>query len=169
MATAPRSDRRRVDFRLARSRAGRLVGTSGSVDDLVGAVGRERGRQIRLLTYPLGAGEPSGIWIGTGSADYVAYPVDASSAERSAIICHEIAHMLLDHRPEQTADHLSRLAAEVAPSLDPAVARRFLARHGYAEDVEADAEQLGTELVTKLNQNAQAAALRRDAVSDRLR
>ena len=146
-----------------------MLPRSGDVDDLLEAVGRARGRPIRLLSFEVSSDSPSGVWIATAKTDYVAHPADASSAERSAIICHELAHMFLGHRPEQAFDHLSQLAVAVAPSLDPEVARRFLSRHGYSDDVEADAEQLGTELVTKLNRNAQSAALRKDAVSDRLR
>ena len=49
------------------------------------------------------------------------------------------------------------------------MARQLLARHGYADDLEAEAEQLATVLVARLGRNAQAETLRRDAISDRLR
>lgn len=155
--------------RLARSRALRLVPVNGTVDDLVATVGQERGRPLSLLATELRPEAPSGMWIATDRADYIVYPADASSAERAAVICHELAHMLLGHQPEARIDQVSQLARTVAPSLDPDVARRFLERHGYAEQVEADAERLATLLVTQLARNAEAIAVRRDAVSDRLR
>lgn len=109
------------------------------------------------------------MWISTDGGEYIVFPSDASSAERAAVICHELAHMLLGHRPEAQEDQLSQMATRVAPSIDPQVAQRFLHRHGYAEKVEAEAEYLATVLVTQLARNADANVLRRDAVSDRLR
>lgn len=157
------------NVRLARSRAVRLVPANGSVDDLVTAVSHERGRAVHLLSADLRPDAPTGMWISTDTAEYVVYPADASSAERAAVICHEVAHMLLGHQPEAHVDRLSQMATTVAPSIDPEVARRFLHRHGYVEQVEAEAERLATILATKLAANADASAVRRDAVSDRLR
>lgn len=77
--------------------------------------------------------------------------------------------MVLDHQPKAEVDRLEQLTALVAPNVDPAVARRFLTRHGYDAGVEAEAEQFATILVTQLSRNAQTDVLRRDAVSDRLR
>lgn len=146
-----------------------MVPVTGLVDDLVRGYSRDRCRTIELLPFDLGTDSPSGLWIATEQADYIVFPVDASASERTAIICHEIAHMVLDHQPEAEVDRLSQLAALVAPGVDPDVARRFLARHGYDDDVEAEAEQLATVLVTRLVRNAEVHAIRRDAVSDRLR
>lgn len=168
-AKTPSSHRAERHNRLARSRAVRMVPSSGLVDDLVVEFSRSRGRPIELLPFDLGADSPSGLWIATEQADYIVFPADASSSERTAIICHEIAHMVLDHQPEAEVDRLEQLMALVAPNVDPAVARRFLTRHGYADGVEAEAEQFATVLVTQLSRNAQTDALRRDAVSDRLR
>jgi hypothetical protein len=157
------------EARRARSRALRLVPANGAIDDLVAAVGQERGRPLSLLAAELGPMAPTGMWVATDHADYIVYPADASSAERAAVICHELAHMLLGHQPEAQMDRVSQMARTVAPSIDPDVARRILQRHGYAEQVEADAERLATVLVTKLARNAEAIAVRRDAVSERLR
>jgi len=145
------------------------VPASGVVDDLVAAVGQARSRTVHLLPSDLEPGAPTGIWISTDQAEYVVYPANASSAERAAVICHELAHMLLGHQPEAELDRLSQMATTVAPNIDPAVARRFLGRHGYGETVEAEAERLATILVTQLAHNAEASAVRSDSVSDRLR
>lgn len=146
-----------------------MLPVSGKVDDLVRSIGLVRGRPIELVPFDLSAGSPSGLWVATEHIDYIVFPADASASERTAIICHEIAHMVLDHRPEVEVDRLAELTALVAPNIDPGVARRFFTRHGYAEGPEAEAEQLATVLVTQLTRNAESIALRRDAVSDRLR
>lgn len=157
------------EARLARSRAIRLVPANGVVDDLVAAVSDQRSRAVHLLAADFGPEAPTGMWISTDNAEYIVFPADASSAERAAVICHELAHMLLGHQPEARVDQLSQIAKTVAPTIDPEVARRFLQRHGYSEQVEAEAEQLATALVTQLARNAEANRVRRDAVSDRLR
>ena len=156
-------------LRLARSRAVRLLPASGLVDDFVLAVHRDRSRPIQLLSHDLGGDSPSGMWIATESTDYVVFPADASASERTAIICHEVAHMLLGHQAEARFDRAAQLVEMVAPNVDPTTARRFLARHGYAEAVEADAEELATVLVARLARHAEALAMRSDPVSDRLR
>lgn len=156
-------------LRLARSRAVRMVPASGLVDDLVAAVSREQNRAVHLLPADLGPEAPTGMWISTDQAEYIVFPADASSAERAAVICHELAHMLLGHQPEAQVDRLSQMATTVAPSIDSEVAHRFLRRHGYVEKVEAEAERLATVLVTQLARNAESNAVRQDTVSDRLR
>lgn len=170
MAKTPRTNDDRVRAaKGARASALKLVPANGAVDDLVTAVGRTRRRVIHLLDVDLGPGEPTGMWIATDQADYVVHPADASAAERTAVICHELAHMLLGHQPQAEGDSSVRMATVVAPDIDPEVAQRFLRRHGYAEPVEAEAEHLGTLLVAQLARNAEAHVVRRDAVSDRLR
>lgn len=156
-------------LRLARARAVRLVPADGLVDHLVAAVSGQRDRRIHLLPEELGPEAPTGMWICTDQADYIVFPADASTAERAAVICHELAHMLLGHQPVSEHDRMCQMASVVAPSVDPEVRQRFLTRHGYLEQVEAEAEHLGTALMIQLARNAQANAVRRDTVSDRLR
>lgn len=154
--------------RSVRARVLRLVPDTGMVDDLVDAIAAAQGRPIRLLPFELAANSPTGLWIATNEADYLVYPANASAVERTAIVCHELSHIVLQHQPAGV-DEPDLLAALVAPNVDPAVARRFLTRHGYAEDVEAEAETLATMLVTRLARRADRHAVSRDAISDRLR
>ena len=171
MAKTPSRNGAGRQYRLAHSRALRLVLASGLVDDLVRGFSQARGRPIELVPFDLGAGSPTGLWVATRKADYIVFPVDASSSERTAIICHEVAHMVLEHQAEAKAEgeSLSQLTALVAPNVDPSVARQFLTRHGYTDSAEAEAEKLGTVLVAQLTRNAETHALRADPVSDRLR
>jgi len=146
-----------------------LVPASGQVDDLTHAVSADRGRPIQLLAEDLGPREPSGLWIATGQSDWIVVPNGIGAAQRTAIICHELAHILLGHVPLGANSDLDALAGLVAPNVDPTVATRILARFSYADDLEAEAEALGTMLVTKLAHRAESLRMKHDAVSDRLR
>ena len=90
------------------------------------------------------------MWIATDANDWIVYPSDASPSERDVIVCHELAHMLLDHQSGEGAEVRLQIAAMVAPNIKPDVAERFFHRHGYQDAAEADAEQLATMLVTLL-------------------
>ncbi|QDP95354.1 hypothetical protein FOE78_04995 [Microlunatus elymi] len=90
-------------------------------------------------------------------------------AQRTAIMCHELAHILLGHTPIGANSDPDALAALLAPDVDPNVARRFLARYRYADDVEVEAEALGTQLATMLARRSERCAVGHDAISDRLR
>lgn len=156
-------------MRAAQVRALKLIPTSGLVEDLVDAVGAAQERSIRLLPFRLSDIEPTGLWIATEGADYVVYPEDATAAERVAIICHELSHILLHHEPPGEGAQLAQMAALVAPDIDPVVARRILARHGYAQEAEVEAEAFGTVLVTHLVRQVERRVFGIDSVSDRLR
>lgn len=155
--------------RSATARASRLMPPTGIVDDLVESLAADQGRPIRMLAEDLGPREPSGMWIATEKADWIVVPTGVGSAQRTAIICHELAHILLGHTPIGADGDLDALVSLVAPDLDPAVARQILARYCYSDDLEAEAEALGTLLVTKLAHRAERLRMTDDAVSDRLR
>jgi hypothetical protein len=146
-----------------------MVPPSGELNELIVAVGRERDRVIRLYPTEMGPPGPTGAWIATDETDWIVYPADASPAEHDMIICHELAHMLLDHQADQPDEMHRRMAGLVAPDIDPEVAIRFFSRHGYEDDMEAEAEQLATMLVTFMARNAAKRAMRADTLSERLR
>ena len=156
-------------LRRSAASARRLIPASGDLTGFVDAVARSRGRPIVLLGAAFEADAPSGVWIVTELRDYIAYPSDASAARRAAIVCHEVAHMLLGHDPPAGTGGLASLAAAAAPTLDPDVAARFLARHGYACGEEADAEGLGTRLAAELARRERLARAPQDRVYDRMR
>lgn len=155
--------------RAAHERALKLVPATGRVDDLVENVSRAMGRSVALLPFDLGRSEPTGLWIATERGDYVVFPSSATEAERAAIVCHELSHILLKHEPVGEAAQLAQLAAVVAPDISPSVAQRILARHGYAQEVEIEAETLATRIVARLVTNAEQSRLAQDTVSSRLR
>lgn len=159
---------RRRTRRRSVAQARRLVPASGELAELVEAVARLRSRRVVLLPSAIPADAPSGLWVVTDRADYLAFPGDASATRRVAVVCHELAHMLLGHQPQAGTDTALMLAAVAAPSLDPAVARRLLARHGYDAVDEADAEALGTYLAAALASRERAHRAPRDRLFERM-
>jgi len=148
----------------------RLLPRDGSIDGFVAAVARHRGRPLHVLDYPLNAAGPSGFWIGTATGDFIIRSAAATPTRAAAIVCHELAHMLLGHEPEagdvQAAEVIGRA---LAPDVDASVAARFLARHGYEGAEEEDAEAVATAFVTAAAARQRAATTTADRVSTRLR
>lgn len=169
MTTKRQKARTGRHLRLVSARADDFMPTSGAVDDLVGEISAKRTRPIRVTAEDLGPSEPSGLWIATEQTDWIVVPAGIGSAQRRAIICHELAHILLEHVPLGSPEAVEELVSLVAPHIDPEVARRFLTRFSYADDLEAEAEELGTVLVTKLAQRSAGQRAVHDGVSDRLR
>lgn len=150
-----------VALRLAKS----LMPSDGDVDTFIGAIAAFRGKPIRVLDMPIPPTSPSGGWFACENDDYLVVDVASTQSRRAAIICHELAHILLGHQGDVLgSDQLSILA----PSMDPVVAARFLGRHGYATQIEQEAELLGTQLVS-VAQQAHFNAINNDRVSSRLR
>jgi hypothetical protein len=147
-------------------RIDRLVPATGDLADLVAEVARRRGRPVHLLPASLGPDAPSGMWVSTDRADYVVFPDEATPARRTSVVCHELAHMLLEHEPQDGAQ--TALAAAAAPTIDSAVAARMLMRHAYASRQERDAELLGTRLAAALADEERRAVRASDRLDDRL-
>lgn len=166
---ARQRDKGVVHIGRAGTRALALVPETGLLADLLTAASARRCRPIRLMPVDLGPDEPSGLWVATEHADWIVLPELAGPAQQEAVICHELAHILLGHQPPGTGDELAVLAHQVAPDIDAEVARRIMSRYGYADDVEAEAEAMGTLLVTRLADRAERHRVVDDSVSDRLR
>ena len=146
-----------------------LIPGDGNVDDFVAAVAEQRDRRIAVLGCSLPDDGPSGFWVQTADADYILHADSITAEHRETVICHEVAHMVLGHvAREGLAD-----TRAIAPSVSPAVAARFLAREGYPDEIESDAEALGTliaaELVARADAGSRAAAQTQDHISARLR
>ena len=163
--TQPRADRAKEGVRRARKTAKSLLPDSGDLDQLVLAVSAHRGRLITVQSWRLEADAPSGIWLQAADRDYVLHAANLGPEHRAAVVCHELAHMLLGHQSREGVVDVRG----VAPSIDPVVAARFFTRHGYEDDIEAEAEDLGTRLAADLARNAAAHAPQDDVISTRLR
>lgn len=139
--------------RAARTVAGvliQLMPTDGSIDGLVTAVGRLRGRPIDVIAAPLGSRPQAGFWVAGTDRDYVVHSASASAEERQRTICHELAHLLLGH------------ALGPGPTASPArhlMPTTFLTRHGYSAVQEAEADRMAR-LITTLASMRRRARLR---------
>ena len=146
-----------------------LIPANGNVDDFVAAVSEQRGRRIAVLSCSLPDDGPSGFWAPTPDVDYILHADSITAEYRETVICHEIAHMVLGH---VAREGLMDTRA-IAPSVSPAVAARFLAREGYPDEIESDAEMLATliaaELVARAEAGSRAATQTQDHISARLR
>ncbi|MCO1580465.1 CUE domain-containing protein [Crossiella sp. SN42] len=111
------------------------------IEKLCRALGDRRGREIRLLPYPLRVPGPYGLWIATGEADYIVFQAETSKPHQDHIILHEIGHILHDHRSDdEDPDYLR----SVMPDLDPDVVQRALRRTSYDSEQEQQAELVAT-------------------------
>lgn len=121
--------------------AKRLMPIDGDLDGLLNALGRQRGRPLHVLPQKFAGRPTSGLWLPTNRADYLVIDEPTTPSRRSAIICHEVAHILLGHAPDIVN---SEVIAAAMPNLSPELVARALARHAYGSDDEAEAEELGT-------------------------
>lgn len=140
-------------------RAGRaLIPTAPTVDGLIAALAAERQRAIRILEVPLSGTSPSGAWVPAPQRDYLLCPAGASSTRRTAVLCHEVSHILLGHDPAFHSSLTPALLSTLAPALPLQTAQRVLLRTGYTNREEAAAEHVGTMLASALGDRARAAS-----------
>ena len=120
-----------------------IMPPSGDINDLLEGMSRKRERPLSLLRAPLGS-KTSGLWIATKKADYIAVAESASPERLAAIVCHEIAHILLGHEHEKSVGQ-GLLSAGLLKNFDPELADSIVAaRTAYSYTVEADAERVAT-------------------------
>ncbi|WP_185981753.1 ImmA/IrrE family metallo-endopeptidase [Skermania sp. ID1734] len=80
------------------------------IGDYVDAVAAQRGRPIMLHAMPLRASTGlCGLWLALPDRDVIVHETSTVDEHQEVIICHELAHMLLEH----TSD-TSLTAAELA-------------------------------------------------------
>ena len=115
----------------------------GDLPGLLANLAEHRGRDIHVLTRQFGGQPTSGLWLATERADYLVIDDPTTPSRRAAIICHEVAHILLGHEG-QTGAEFTSIPSMVAPDLSPELIARAMARHAYADEVEAEAEQTAT-------------------------
>lgn len=137
---------------------------NGALEGLVSNVAAHRGRALTVLETELGDGL-TGLWIATPTVDYIVIDQGCTASRRAAVLCHEIAHMLLGHLGAPVGEDL----ASLVPTLRPTLVGRFLTRHGYAEPDEHAAEHLATHLMAEHARRERAVELRQNTVSARLR
>lgn len=123
--------------------AQRLIPDPWSIEGFVESVSAHRGRLIEIGEDDLSAWGASGLWLDFGTHDVILHRRGASPAQREAIICHELGHMLCGH------ESLGCLgsSAESNP-LDTTLATRMLGRTQYDDAREAEAERFSARMLT---------------------
>lgn len=123
--------------------AKRLMPADGDLLGLLTNLSEHRGREIHVLTREFGGQPTSGLWLATERADYLVIDDPTTPSRRAAIICHEVAHILLGHEG-QVEGGSAVIPSIAAPDLSPELIARAMARHDYEDGVEAEAEQAAT-------------------------
>jgi hypothetical protein len=111
------------------------------VDALCRRLGERRGRPIRLVPHPLPIPGPFGVWIATGSADYILYQRETSKVHQDHIILHEVGHIMADHRSTVSSDEIWQ---QLLPDISVDVTKKTLWRTSYDEEHEREAELVAT-------------------------
>lgn len=137
----------------------------GGLDEFLANISAHRGRPLSVVDLDLRNQGASGLWVQTAAVDYIVIDAASLPSQRAAVICHEVAHMLLGHAGQEVGMDLSKILSSVRPSL----AARFLTREAYDTDSEHNAERLATQLVTEHARRSRAARLNDDPFSKRLR
>jgi len=91
----------------------------------------------------------SGMWISFPDTDCIFYERDTTWPHQLHIIAHETGHMVFDHRGEPLGG--SELARLLFPSLDPDTVNAALARSGYPDAEEQEAETFASLLLRRIN------------------
>lgn len=149
-------------YRVLRNRIGGLLQEIGvprpwDVDEFCQRVAHHRGTPLRLVPIELPPGAPDGVWLAGRDWDMIIYDAHTSALRAEHIICHELGHMLLEHQGVELAD--------LTPDLDPAVLTRMLARSGYDDAREREAE-LAAALIWELAGRATPRRPRTRAAAD---
>ncbi|UQA96917.1 toxin [Streptomyces halobius] len=109
-----------------------------SIATLMERLSTDRGRPIRLVSLPLGAETPCGMWLATDTFDVIIVEAETSRLHQDHIIAHELAHMLCNHCDSVGFD--MAVMRQLLPSLDPRRVREMLGRTSYSTEEEQEAE-----------------------------
>jgi hypothetical protein len=111
------------------------------IEVLCQRLAKRRERPIRLVAYPMPVPGPFGVWIGTGSADYIFYQSETTRLHQDHIILHEVGHIIAGHHNDDTeGNHWQQMM----PDISPESIRRALQRTYYDTEQEREAEMLAT-------------------------
>ncbi len=162
--------RRQLELRRTLRRTKGLIPGDGSLAGLIAGVAEHTGRNLVHVEVELAGSSVSGAWIPTPNADYLLSPAGAPATRAAVVVCHEIAHIMLGHEP---AFHLGGTLEKVQAAMtqvSPSTVQRMLARAGYTDRQERDAEYFATVLNTTLAHRRVAAEWRAASlISERLR
>lgn len=124
------------------------LGQSFSLDELVHAVERRRGRPLRIVELSdLSDGEGiCALWLMTDVEDLVLHARSESQLHRQQFVLHELAHIILDHGHDDDCDGADALL----PDIPVSTRRRLLRRQNLVTAEEIAAESLADELAAAI-------------------
>lgn len=120
------------------------------VRGLCALIGEHRGREIRLLPYPIPATGPFGALVRGSTADHIVYQRDTTRQHQDHIVLHELGHLLAGHISAPAGAELGQpvISEDESrrrfPDLDPVMVRRALRREGYDDAHEQQAETVAS-------------------------
>lgn len=121
----------------------------------------ERAQGTRIVLSPADTRHMAcGAAIGLETHTLIRYAESTSPMHQAHIVCHELGHLLLEHRGVVMS---AAARAALTPDLDPDVVARMLAREDYTDEDEQAAEYLGRLLARRLHRVS--ALPRRDEVT----
>ncbi|GII83790.1 hypothetical protein Ssi03_17800 [Sphaerisporangium siamense] len=107
------------------------------VRELCARLAERRGRDIRLVAYPIDIPGPFGLWFMTDSTDFIYYQQETTRPHQDHIVLHEIGHMIAEHPSDEPAD-----GEAITPGLT--AGGRVLRRTCYDTKYEREAELIAT-------------------------
>lgn len=143
-----------------------MLPLDGDLNVLVERIASARQRPIVVTRLPLPPGI-SGLWDERSpDEDFVVVDdVPMAPSRYAAVLCHELAHIVLGHHGIiETAP-----VVELIDTIDDSIVQRFLKRCAYDDQMERDAEELATALTREHRRRTHNAALKLNRVSLRLR
>ncbi len=124
------------------------LGESFSLDELVVAVERLRGRPLHIVELA-DLSDHEGIcalWLMTDAEDLVLHARSESMLHRQQFVLHELAHIILDHGDDDDPDCPDALLPDISPS----TRRRLLRRQDLVTAEEIAAEALADHLAAAI-------------------
>jgi hypothetical protein len=133
-----------VDYRDRYASVLREIGIPEPFDVAVfcGNIADRSGRRVELRELPAGFGRVCGLYVSLPTVDHVYFAAGTSPRHRQHIIVHELMHLLFDHGGLRGLS--TGVLERLLPGLDPALVRAALARGGYSDPEEREAETLAS-------------------------
>ncbi|MFG3255255.1 hypothetical protein [Streptomyces sp. NPDC048172] len=111
------------------------------IEEVCGAIARQRDRPIELRPYPLPVPGPFGLWVETPAGDLIVFQQHTSKAHQDHIVVHELSHLLSGH-PGVSVEEMWR---QMVPVLGIGSVTRVVQRCcSYDEAYEREAELTAT-------------------------
>lgn len=134
------------------------------VDVFCANVAARRGRRVQLHELPTEVGRVCGLYVSLPAVDHVYFATGTSPRHQQHIIVHELMHLLFGHGGLRGFS--SEVLERLLPGLDPGLVRAALARGGYSNPEEREAETVASLVMRHVR--TVPAGLRADPVAERI-